>query len=55
MEVCLQDVNFGLGGLVPALFCHFVISSAYSGSVFDNGCWRTGCEAEKGRQSGREK
>jgi len=33
MIVCLQDANFNLGGLVPALFYHFVISSAYSGSV----------------------
>lgn len=33
MEVCLQDANFGLGGLVPALFCPVTVSSTYNGNV----------------------
>lgn len=33
MEVCLQDANFNLGGMVPALFCPFTVSSTYSSNV----------------------
>jgi len=37
MEVCLQDTNFGLGGLVPALVFPVSVSSTYRGNFFDDG------------------
>lgn len=36
MVVCLQDANFSLGGLVPALVFPVSVSSTKSINVFDN-------------------